>query len=400
MLAEIYDDPAGAAEGDVAGYDRLYYLKKAWALYPGVIRPVSAVFLQDHYARRRKSRGLPRAAADLLTGLLFHAWAPWRAARVQRKFGHDAAWRRRAVALARARFADPHDIALFRIERADQLDHYIRRFEDAALNKRINPRGWRKDCALADKELFAARGREAGLPHPETIAILSAGRLRVLADPAGRALIAKPVDGEGGDGLTPLGGFADCDALIRDLPGRFAPRRGTWLIQPLIAVHPALADIALGALPTVRIVTILDEAGLPEAVSATFRCASDPAARVDNMKAGGLIAPVALDDGALGAACQGYGGGDHERHPVTGAAIAGRRLPDWSTATALAIRAHREGFPDYALIGWDIALTADGPLLIEGNGKPGVLMPQRAARRGLGEGRYAVLLAHHLATKS
>jgi hypothetical protein len=29
-----------------------------------------------------------------------------------------------------------------------------------------------------------------------------------------------------------------------------------------------------------------------------------------------------------------------------------------------------------------------------------VLMPQRAARRGLGEGRYGTLLAHHLATKS
>lgn len=67
---------------------------------------------------------------------------------------------------------------------------------------------------------------------------------------------------------------------------------------------------------------------------------------------------------------------------------------------ALAERAHAEAFGDYALIGWDIAMTPEGPLLIEGNGKPGVLMPQRAARRGLGDGRYGQLLAHHLATKA
>jgi hypothetical protein len=45
-------------------------------------------------------------------------------------------------------------------------------------------------------------------------------------------------------------------------------------------------------------------------------------------------------------------------------------------------------------------MTPQGAVLIEGNGKPGVLMPQRAARRGLGDGRYGQLLAHHLATKA
>jgi glutathione synthase/RimK-type ligase-like ATP-grasp enzyme len=384
----------------VAGYDRFYFLKKTWALYPGVARAVSAPFLQDHYTRRHATRGAARAGLDALVGLLFHAWIPWRARRVQRKFGLDAAWRRRATAIAHARFADPNDIALFRIERAEQFDHYIRRFEDAALNKYINPLGWSAECALADKTRFAARCRAADLPHAETIAVVTGADIRIDADPAGHVLIAKPSHGEGGDGLRLLGPCADSEALRAMLSRLPAPVAGAWLIQPLITGHRDLAAIALNALPTVRIVTMLDEGGSPEVVSATFRCASDPAAHVDNMKAGGLIAPVDLDSGALGIACRGYGGGDHFVHPVTGAVIAGRTLPHWAAATALARRAHGEAFSDYGLVGWDVALTQAGALLIEGNGKPGVLMPQRAARRGLGEGRYGTLLASQLAMKS
>jgi glutathione synthase/RimK-type ligase-like ATP-grasp enzyme len=382
------------------GYDRLYFLKKAYAIYPGVVTPVSGGFLAEHYRRRRATRGPLRAALDLVVGLAFLAWIPWRAAKVRKKFGLDEAWRRRAVAIARARFADPQDLALFRIEEAAALDGYVRRFEDAALNKRINPRGWARDCALADKARFYARCREASLPHPETVATVTGGRLAHGADPAGRELVAKPADGEGGDGLVMLGPFADAADLAARLPTSVRMARGMMVIQPRIATHPTLRDLALAALPTVRVVTILDEAGAPEVASATFRFASDPAAQVDNMKAGGLISAVDLEAGTLGLACLGYGGGDHAVHPATGARIVGRTLPDWPAVKALAIRAHADAFGDYALIGWDVAMTLQGPLLIEGNGKPGVLMPQRAARRGLGEGRYGELLAHHLATKA
>jgi hypothetical protein len=378
------------------GYDRLYFLKKAYALYPGVIRPVAAPILMPHYERRRRKRGMVRAVLDAIVGLAFLAWVPWRARAVQRKFALDAGWRRRTVAIARARFADPNDIALFRIDSAGTLDGYVRRYEDAAFNKAINPLGWTPDCALADKARFAERCRAAGLPHPATIALAVDGRVQWFAEPDGRDLVAKPTDGEGGDGVRMLGMIADRATLATVL----GSPRGTILVQPRVAVHPALADVALAALPTVRIVTILDERGAPEVVSATVRLPSDPAANVDNMKAGGLLAAVDLVDGTLGLACKGYGGGDYHDHPVTGAAILGRALPDWQACRALVVDAHARAFADYALIGWDVAMTPDGPLLIEGNGKPGVLMPQRAARRGLCETRYGELLAHHLRATS
>jgi glutathione synthase/RimK-type ligase-like ATP-grasp enzyme len=374
----------------------IYHAKKWYALFPGVIRPVSGSFLADHYARRAMGRGPLRMVVDAAIGLGFHAWIPWRARAVRRRFGLSPEWQRRAIAMGRARFADPNDLALFRIEHADALDGYIRRFEDAALNKVINPLGWTRDCALADKALFYERCEVAELPHPATIAVGNASGWMVHRQPIpGHDLLIKPARGEGGRGvafLDPPG--EDIEAWLATT---FGGRSGNWIIQERITTHALLRNLALGALSTARITTILNEHGVPEPVSAVLRLASDPKAQVDNMKAGGLLAPVDLVTGVLGIACKGYGGGDYAQHPATGAGIEGRMVPWWQEAKQLAVEAHRSAFSDYALVGWDIGICDQGAILIEGNAKPGVLMPQRASRRGLGGQRYGELLGYHLA---
>jgi hypothetical protein len=371
-----------------------YRAKKLYAIYPGIVTPVSGRFLADHYAWRKRTRGPLRAAFDALVGIAFLLWVPVRAQAVQRRFGLDRAWRVKAIRIARARFADPNDIALFRIEDGDELDGYIRRFEDAGLNKYINPKGWTPDCVLTDKIRFYDRCAQFGLRHPQVFATVDQGAFRLLAAIPEQPLLLKPARGEGGRGVRFLAPpAADREAWVRGVCGAL---KGPWLVQSRIETHGALRDLALNALPTARITTILNEANAPEVVSAVLRVASDPAAQVDNMKAGGLLCPIDLADGVLGIACQGYGGTDHQVHPVTGATIAGRILPDWEQAKALVVDAHARAFGDYALIGWDVGFAPDGPILIEGNGKPGVLMPQRAGRRGLGGQRYGALLRLHL----
>lgn len=375
-----------------------YYLKKAYSIYPGVVTPVSGGFLAEHYARRKRRRGPLRAALDAVVGTAFLAWVPFRARAVQRRHGLPPAWRADAVRIARARFADPNDIALFRIEDMAELDGYIRRFEDAGLNKLINPKGWTKDCVLMDKIRFYERCAEHGVHHPQVFATFESDRFRQFALSAGQPLLLKPARGEGGRGVRFLDPPAIGDGALF-LERECAGLRGAWLIQRRIAPHPALHDLALNALPTARMTTILDERGRPEVVNAVLRIPSDPAAQVDNMKAGGLLCPVDLEHGTLGIACRGYGGGDYHVHPVTGAQIPGRALPDWEAARRLVIDAHERAFHDYALIGWDVGFAPDRPILIEGNGKPGVLMPQRSGRRGLGNQRYGELLAVQLALR-
>jgi len=375
-----------------------YRAKKLYSIYPGIVTPVSGAFLADHYNWRKRGRHFPRVALDAIVGAAFLAWVPYRARSVQRRFGLDEAWRRKAIRIARARFADPNDLALFRIEHAGELDGYIRRFEDAGLNKLINPLGWTRDCVLADKIRFYERCAAHGLYHPALVATIVDGRFHSIASEPYPPLLLKPARGEGGRGVRFL------DAPAADAEGwlRAACRglRGSWLVQARIAAHGGLGDLALSALPTARITTILNERNEPEIANAVLRIPSDPAAQVDNMKAGGLLCPIDVSTGALGTACKGYGGGDYSAHPVTGAAIPGRILPDWDAAKALVVDAHARAFSDYALIGWDVGIGAGGPILIEGNGKPGVLMPQRAGRRGLGGQRYGELIRRQLARKT
>jgi len=84
----------------------------------------------------------------------------------------------------------------------------------------------------------------------------------------------------------------------------------------------------------------------------------------------------------------------YDRHPVTGVAITGRIVPEWGVLAALAERAHRVT-RDRVLVGWDIAVTPSGPMLLEGNSYPDMHYPQRI-HRPYGEMRIGALLRHHM----
>lgn len=271
---------------------------------------------------------------------------------------------------------------------------------------------------LRDKDLFALRCRSQGLPVVATIARVENGEITLLEDAAKPPadfrlppadLFVKPKNGAGGRGAV-LWRYAGGDCY-RNQEGRLSTaaaleaelearsHRAALVIRLRATNHPQLAPLSPGALATVRLLTCRNERGEFEATNALLRMGTRNAI-VDNMHAGGMGARIDLETGRLGNATAGaWGLGPGLRwwdaHPDTGAQILGRQLPFWPQLLDLGRSAHGV-FPDQVAIGWDIAILADGPCLVEGNKSPDLDIVQRTHRAPLGNARFGELLAFNL----
>ena len=71
------------------------------------------------------------------------------------------------------------------------------------------------------------------------------------------------------------------------------------------------------------------------------------------------------------------------RHPITNAPIAGERLEGWEEMLAICTQAHAAlGLP--AFVGWDVTMSDQGPVLIEGNSAWGHTSSQVSQNTPLG----------------
>jgi hypothetical protein len=281
-------------------------------------------------------------------------------------------------------------------------------------------RGYDRARVLSDKRRFFDLCRANDLPTPAIYAEFSGGvaAWRDAPPPAlpERNIFVKPQRAKGGRG-TDLWSYAnghytnskgvrlDPPSLLRHLcdvsTRKTCPygRAETWLAVEHCVNHAELRDLTTGALNTLRIVTCLNERGVPEHIFSMFRMAQNSAALVDNCHAGGLAALVDPATGTLGPATGAgvlvrLGWLDH--HPVTGATITGRTIPFWEETLELALICHR-CLGEVPFVGWDIAVLQSGPSLIEGNKTPSIEIAQRVAGP-MGNGRFGELLVHQMRT--
>ena len=264
----------------------------------------------------------------------------------------------------------------------------------------------RRGTPLNDKGRFAEYCAQHRIRCVPTLARLE-GKAPAGALPD-EDLFVKPATGRGGRGAerwdrTGPSAFSgpsrrqlSGDALLERLVKR--SKHQSLIVQPRLRPHPDLRAITSGALPTARVLTCLDEIGEPEVVAAVLRMSFAPNRTVDNLHAGGMGAMIDVASGTLSKASN-LGSdarfGWVSAHPDSGARIEGKLLPFWEETKAAAVAAHRH-FRDRVVVGWDIAILADGPILIEGNGNSDLDILQRFMRIGLREHRFGALLAHHL----
>jgi len=239
------------------------------------------------------------------------------------------------------------------------------------------------DEVLASKARFERRCGEGGIPVIPTILELDRGEER-WGDSGYRGLpatdiIVKPDRGLQGRGVRAYekvsSGYRDDAGIEREAKAlidlwKEESRAHPLIVQPRLRNAREVSAWSTGALCSARLVTThrLDEP--PVLLAADFRMPyRDPVSC--NFSRGAVAASIDLASGELGAAqsrdiAELLRGVAYDRHPETGGRIAGARLPNWDETIKVVLSAH-EQFSEFQSIGWDVAITEQGPVLIEGN---------------------------------
>jgi hypothetical protein len=251
----------------------------------------------------------------------------------------------------------------------------------------------RETDLLIDKLAFENRFSALGLPVPRTLAVTDdtehVGDRPVLRSAeeisaflrerllAGQELVLKMLDAERGIGVRVATGIDGDDLLMSN--GERAPLGPTvddllasgrvWLIQERIVQHPELAELNPSSLNSLRVVTFRHRNGEVEVPYAVL-LAGRASRQIDGYEeGGGLLVKIDPATGRYGE--QGAQRPNHsllpvDRHPDSGIVFAGRTYPFWSEVLELA-RAFAQHAGANRFIGWDIATTPSGPLMMEGN---------------------------------
>jgi hypothetical protein len=269
-----------------------------------------------------------------------------------------------------------------------------------ALNSRLSPQD---TSDLFDKRAFAARCAKASLPLIPIVAEFEHGDVRALPAEEPRCdLFSKFADRYCGEGASSwhyrAGRYEGAAASLAfdELVARLAADSRAYpvILQPRMSNHPDLVPISGRGLSTARVITMRWPNGDPDIMLASYRMPVGSLV-ADNFAAGGLACAVDLETGVLGAARHKTGDGAAvSRHPDSGAPIEGRTLPMWDEVRALALAGHR-CFASMASVGWDVAITPQGPLLVEGNPVWCVDLAQMSHGRPLGETGIPARLAAH-----
>ena len=182
-----------------------------------------------------------------------------------------------------------------------------------------------------------------------------------------KKIICKPVSGEGGEGhiIYHLDGSRSVEDLYNEIKALPRSLLETWIEQ-----HEVLSALYPDAVNIARLHTIHD-------------------GNLDNIRFYGTNFSIAFK-GELANTCldntistqiddetgvintDGFDSqyNIYKKTPGTNITLRGYQLPYWDEVLELCRRAAAR-VPEMRLVGWDVAFTPDGPVLVEGNGFPG-----------------------------
>ena len=192
------------------------------------------------------------------------------------------------------------------------------------------------------------------------------------------SIFVKPVDGMQGSRCHRINSASgDLGWIHADTVAR------RFLFEETLVQHEALGAVFPSSVNTIRVVTCAGLGEPPVVVAALLRLGAEGRV-VDNASQGGVFVGVELETGRLLPSAHRffkYGGGVYATHPDTGFRFAGFEVPFFPEVLMAAKNA--AAHVPHELVGWDIAVTEAGPVIIEGNTVPSLPIMEIALGRGL-----------------
>ena len=183
--------------------------------------------------------------------------------------------------------------------------------------------------------------------------------------------IYKPMESSGGHGVVMIDAekFTSVDDLFDILMST-----GTGVAEELIVQREELAHFHPASVNSVRLVSFLNEENDIE-ILWTFLRIGMGGGITDNTSGGGMGAMIDPETGIIKAPGRDVDGKQYVFHPDTGAQIVGYQLPEWDKAVTMA-RDMARLIPEMKVIGWDLAYSDRGWVIVEGNSHPQCMAPQ------------------------
>lgn len=195
------------------------------------------------------------------------------------------------------------------------------------------------------------------------------------------AIFAKPNHGSCGNGVEKLKvrDFTDPAAMLA-----YIREKKLFVLEHALPQHPGMARLHPQSVNTMRIVT--DLVGDTIHIAYIVVKIGRGGGCCDNTGQGGMLCRVDPKTETICSVATDDYFNVFEKHPDTGVEFKGYPIPMLPEAIALAKQAARE-IPQMRHVGWDVAITPDGPAIIEGNEYPGTdlcqLAPHTPEKRGL-----------------
>lgn len=238
----------------------------------------------------------------------------------------------------------------------------------------------------ADKVAFAEFCEQAELPHPPLLAVWRNGVGNCEPDTWPVGVVFKPALSNNAQGFEAWhqqkGHYSRGNEMLS--PAGLATRGEElsrhWallLAQPLLTLHPNLALRGLSGMPVARLITGVWPDGRVEVLDA-YLSAPQPGRIASNVGYGPKW-PVDIDTGTIEPSVSPLLPAWHGDQRIEGLV-----LPDWHMARDAVLAGHK-AFPEpVPALGWDVAFTADGPVLLETNTGLSFAMPQGTRQRPAG----------------